>query len=186
MDQPKKISYNFYVIPFVNNNFRQMEKIIVWKCIPNFTLRRCYHCCQNIDETKTECPICQIPFEDLCPIWHFYFTISKADDIDKKKRIEGYGPIFDNVMGMTIQDLLYISKTLGDLTNEVIRFFTKNSFLVTHSIKRINSISLTMGNQMTFQKWLGIQQNTSPEEIADLLLSQMNQFDFLPNYNDNF
>lgn len=147
-----------------------LSKVERCKFLPNS--RRCHNCKITIDDKYAGCKICSNSYEKLSPIWHFFFTVSIGND-KTLRNVEGFGNIFDNVIGMSIDDFIFLSNELGDLSADLTRYFTNGFFMIKISFKRIEAIQLQPGNQLTFLRWFGLMCKYPEDVIINTLLSRV-------------
>lgn len=138
--------------------------------------RRCEVCKRLYDVETRACPVCKARYETLVPWWDSQLRLTPtADEYHRNYRrtFRLSGPTMDTVMGMTIQDYLRLCEEYGDLEPLVIKYFTRNKFMMRRSTDRVLSISLMPGNQLTFKNWLGLQPSFDHREIMRVIMDNI-------------
>jgi hypothetical protein len=137
-----------------------VDLVEVLVCRPTLPVYQCNDCLQWTVTPQDCCHYCTS--QCINREWRMDYEIHDIETstyafFPRSPTVSAMGTMLDLVMGMTIDDYLFLVSKYGDLSDLVRRYFERSRFQVIRIDVKLASIFLPPGNQLTFRKWLGLQ-----------------------------
>ena len=142
----------------------------------------CNSCGSKCDETGKCCnPNCTNDRGNHFQ-WKIYLKLlpKHNPNMDSAVSVFVSGHILDLIMGITVDDFIYLAKKYQDIYELLALYFYHSYFLMELGYDRILRILLPLGNSLSFIRWLGMQNSYDYHELISDILMQYKSTEFDP------